>query len=109
MASGASTSTKETSSAIIDSVINNTSSSTTSTTGVPVHPALAKDSKPVTKEVDKKPAVSTVHPTTSSATATGKDDSNDIVSQTTSGSAPVSVISSAQSMDPSKKDSGECC
>ena len=31
---------------------------------------------------------------------------NDVVSQTRSGSAPVSVISSAQSLDPSKKDSG---
>ena len=38
-------------------------------------------------------------------TATIKEDS-DVVSQTRSGSAPVSVISSAQSLDPSKKDSG---
>ena len=39
-------------------------------------------------------------------TETSNKEENDVVSQTRSGSAPVSVISSAQSLDPSKKDSG---
>ena len=52
------------------------------------------------KESEKK---STSH--TDSSSAVVKDDVSDIVSQTKSGSAPASVISSAQSMDPTKKDS----
>ena len=40
------------------------------------------------------------------STATSSKEDIDVVSQTKSGSAPVSVISSAQSLDPSKKDSG---
>ena len=94
MASGTSTSTQETSSGIIEDVIMDTSSSG------PLQPASNKDNKQ--KESEKKPNVSSGHTTDSSS----KDDVSDIVSQTRSGSAPVSVISSAQSMDPSKKDSG---
>ena len=92
MASGTSTSTstQETSSAVIEDVIMDTSS------GVALQQATSKQ-----KESEKKPTVLAGHTDT-----TSKDDVSDIVSQTRSGSAPVSVISSAQSMDPSKKDSG---
>lgn len=104
MASGTSTSAQETSSAVIESVID-----TSNSAGVPAHQASNKDSKALIKDNDKKPTASVAHSDTGSTVAggAGKDDSNDIVSQTTSGSAPVSVISSAQSMDPSKKDSGK--
>ena len=98
MATGTSSSTPETSSAVIESVMDTESNSGGQ--------ASTKDSKPVIKNVDKKATAPAVQSDTT--TSANKDDNNDIVSQTTSGSAPVSVISSAQSMDPSKKDSGKC-
>lgn len=100
MATGTSSSTPETSSAVIESVMD-----TESTSG---GQASTKDSKPVIKNVAKKATTPAVQSDTTTTTSASKDDNNDIVSQTTSGSAPVSVISSAQSMDPSKKDSGKC-
>ena len=93
MASGTSTSTKETSSGIIEHVMDTGS-------GGRQQASSTKENKQ--KESEKK---STSH--TDSSSAVGKDDVSDIVSQTKSGSAPVSVISSAQSMDPTKKDSGK--
>ena len=99
MATGKSSSIQETSSAVIESVMDTASTSG----GQP----STKDSKPVIKSVDKKPPTPAVQSDTVTS-GSNKDDNNDIVSQTTSGSAPVSVISSAQSMDPSKKDSGRC-
>lgn len=89
MASGTSTSTQETSNAVIEDVIMDTSS------GVALQQTTSKQKE------SEKPTGLAGH--TDSST---KDDVSDIVSQTRSGSAPVSVISSAQSMDPSKKDSG---
>lgn len=70
-----------------------------------VQQSLSKDdNKSVTMDSEK---TITFAGHSDTAVGAGKDDSSDIVSQTKSGSAPVSVISSAQSMDPSKKDSGK--
>ena len=93
MASGASNSTKEAISGITEHVMDTGS-------GGRQHQASIKENKQ--KEGEKK----STGPTDSSS-AVSKDDVSDIVSQTKSGSAPVSVISSAQSMDPTKKDSGK--
>lgn len=96
MASGKST--QETSNAIIESVID-----TSASAGALVHP---KD-KSIIKDGETTVSVSHADITTIAAGGPVKHDNSDVVSQTRSGSAPISVISSAQSMDPSKKDSGK--